>query len=140
MAAFIQPMQQFLYRPGIDDRLRRGPSAASRAHTKMREFKMTRMMSIAIDRQETAQFQGPAGIDVVQVQPRRVGVDLPPHHQSHTGGGGGLENRFHIQIGAFSIRDQASGRMADNVHVPVVDRLNQAVGYFLSFLPQRTMQ
>ena len=79
-------------------------------------------MGVRVDRDRDAEIHGAAGVDVIEVEPHRIGVDL----QRHAGLRGGGQDGVHVQVGALAAADQTAGRVADDVDVRIPDGRDHA--------------
>ncbi len=77
-------------------------------------------------------LHGAPGVDIVQIKPSGIGVDL----QSRTALGTHLDQRLQIDVVALAPADQPSGRVADHVDVRIAGRGDQSGGHLLASLAE----
>ena len=93
-------------------------------------------VGVGVDTDRDPHFLCTSGKPIFQIESGGVSVDL----QCHTGYGRRFQDRLHIQIGTFAFGDQASGGVTDDIHMRIIDRVQQALGDFLPRLAQGGMQ
>src|SRR5579883_2521192 len=125
------PFQELLQpgqRQGIDHVRRLEPAAAGLIDSEAHVGKPGRRMRICRDRQFDAGRLGAVRVDIVEVQPIRIGIQLEmaavPAGCSNYG--------LHVELISLALADQPATRMTDDRNVTIVHRGDDAFGLRLA--------
>ena len=108
---------KFFFGKSIEDVFRSEPCAASLQDAVLDLLEVRSMVSVGIDHDFDAAVACHAQVDVVEVEPVRVGVQL--HRDLILGGG--LQHRFEIELVCLATQLQAARRMTEDGDVLVAD-------------------
>ena len=90
-------------------------------------------MAVARNDDRHAAVARDPGVDVVQVEPIALTIDLERHAVACRG----RHDRLDIQGIGLTLENEPPGRMAEDVHIRVFDRLKEPLGHLLPILIER---
>jgi hypothetical protein len=106
------PTQELRGGPGVDDVGLHDPSAPRRGHAELDRGEVVEHVRVGADGDVNAQLPGAPGVGVVQVEPRRIRVDLDGLAVSFRG----LEDLLQVDGIRRALADQPAGRVREDAH------------------------
>ena len=117
-----QRCQQFIEIAGVDDILRSDPGPPGLVDPMSHQVKTADLVRIGVDHETDTEFTTEKDGAVVKIESMRISIDL----HDDPGVASGSQHSLHIEIDRFTLGQDSSLRMTNDLDIGIADRASRS--------------